>query len=216
MLTLVMLAASSWSVTIHHVEKLTVKTRGQVASDDTAFDTKAKLTGTPTSFTVEGRDLPRASVREEDGAPVITFDGTPKPSVAQVLRRTLGRLVVQDPEREAMSTCSAQTQAATQRWLVTGVARINGSEPSEVTLSELTVKCTPTKPGTKLDVSFRASVPRATLTVVLQPKGTLTVDRSVWATQWRLEGPVHATSEGSDVEITGTFSSSLSLAPNGR
>jgi hypothetical protein len=65
----------------------------------------------------------------------------------------------------------------------------------------------PTKTGTKLELSFSAKVPRAMLTISLQQKGTLTIDKGLWFTQWKMSGPVHVTGEG--VEVDGTFASTL-------
>jgi hypothetical protein len=204
-----------FSVALRWDERLAVKRKGQVIRDDTLVDTKAKVRvdsvngERPDVLTIEPdrQELPVITAREDSGAPVLTFSAAPSFTTEQVLKRAFGRLVAADAERAAMASCSADTEAATARWLQQAVARLNGSEPSEVALSDLKLACKTTKTGTKLELSFAAQVPRAMLTISLQQKGTLTVDRGLWFTQWTMAGPVHVTGEG--VEVDGSFSSSL-------
>lgn len=197
------------TVALHWEERLKITSNGRSIDDNTLLDTRAKLKRAPDgSVEVEAKGQPSFTVRDDSGAPAFVFKEKPSSvAVDQVLRRAFGRLVVPDPEREAMSSCTPETEAATGRWLKTAVARLNGSEPSEVELSALAVKCTPAKGGARLDVSFAAKAPRATLTITLEQKGTLTVDRTLWFTQWKVMGPVHVT--GGDVTVEGSFSSSL-------
>jgi hypothetical protein len=225
-LALVLLAAAApakeWTVTLHHLEKLVVKTRRGLSPDNTTLDAVAKVKivsmsgGRPDAVTVEPlkHEFPKATVREDSGAPVVLFENDAPPPIGsgKTLKRVLGRLVVDDREHTAMSSCTADTEAATNRYLKEGIARINGSDPSEVSLSEVTVKCTPTKSGTRLDVAFSAKVPRGTMEIVLQCKGTLTLDKALWLTQWKIEGPVHASTPDAELSVDGSFSSSMSMS----
>ncbi len=193
---------------LHWEERLKVTSRGQTVADDTVVDARTKLKREADVLSVEPEGYPPFTVREDAGAPVFVFKEQPSSlAVAQVLKRAFGRLVVADSERAAMSSCTADTEAATGRFLKTAVARLNGSEPADVELSKLVVKCTPTKVGTKLDVAFSVSVPRATIVITMDQRGTLLVDRAVWFTQWKVAGPVRV--KGDDVAVEGTFASSL-------
>lgn len=211
--------APVWKLTLHHEERLTWRKREQSTRDDNHFDGVARLTVTSMkgaradAVTVEGitKSLPRITVREDAGAPVVVFEGDPNIFIGKLLRRALGRLVVEDLEREAMSSCTPDTREATHRWLQLGVARITGAEPTEVRIEDLELSCKATKTGTRIDVQFTGQVPQATIAVTMKVKGNLVVDKNVWFTQWKLEGPVHALGEG-DVEVKGTFASSLTAA----
>jgi hypothetical protein len=228
MLLLLLLAVapkpgSAWTLTIVAEENL--HSRAKTLSGDEKHRLDAKLRvkvdtvkgDRADGVTVESpkAEFPTAVVREDSGAPVVAFKG-PQPGLAttQVLREAYGRLVVEDPEREAMSSCTANTQAATELWLKKSAARVNQTQPEDVTLTDLVLKCTATKTGTKLDVSFATRLPRATLTVEATAKGTLTVDKNVWATMWKLAGKVHVQSpDAVELEVDGTFSTSMGLAP---
>ncbi|MBL8957799.1 MAG: hypothetical protein JNK82_43895, partial [Myxococcaceae bacterium] len=206
---LIALAAAPASVTVrlHWEERLKISAKGQAIDDDVLIDGRAKLKRDPASGVVTGEltNYPPFTAREDSGAPVVTFkEALGSLATTHVLTRVFGRLAVADPERAAMSSCTADTQAATERWLKTAVARLNGSEPSEVELTTLELKCTQVRKVTKLEVGFDVKVPRGTLLITMrQQKATLTVDPAVWFTQWKVAGPVQVA--GEDVSVAGTF-----------
>lgn len=222
-------AASVWKVSVTANEKMRVEANlagvRTVSGDAEGADFKLKLSvvsvngDRPSLVTLEqlGRGsakLPAMRLEEDSGAPVLTFAGDPPDrSTVILLKGHLGRIVLDDPERLAMSTCTDATAAATDRWLQTAIGRLNGTDPSVVKISALEVGCAKTKTGTKLTVSFVSDVPRGPLLVHTEPKGTINVDQVSWFTQWDFGGPVTAVSGGRvDMRAEGTFSTKLVIS----
>ena len=170
---------STWKLTLRAKEK-----------SDTLDETMVVRVGPAGVFSLEptGKTgMPSLTVREDSGAPAVVFAPNEKRIITsqetRAVRFFVGRLVVPDPEREAMSACA---EGATERWLVRSIAAAWSVDASDVKLSELKVKCAVKKGVARHTVGFLVHVPRVLDNAALN--GTITVDPAVWVTQWSLSG----------------------------
>ena len=104
-------------------------------------------------------------------------------------------------------------QAATEHWLKKTLAAIFVAQVEDVGLTQVKVTCAPTRPGTRHTVSFDATVPHGMQALTLTGvKGTIDVDKSLWATNWKLSGPMSQPGDPQvQMQLTGTFTSRFEL-----
>lgn len=220
-------AGSKWKATIQHVDdvvatvmlngkKITKTARGTL---DLVAPVKVDTVAAerPDTITVEPVRSPYGAMtfRNDSGIAVLNFkkkDARVDPITVAALSGYLGRLVLDDPQRPAMSSCADGHQAAAEKWLRHTVASVFHAEPADVTMTNLKVECSPTGSGAHHEVSFDASIQRGISALVLKGKGAITVDRSLWVTTWKLSGPMTQTDDSAvKMTLKGTFTSKFEL-----
>ena len=158
--------------------------------------------------------LGKVTVADERGEAFVRLEHPPQDQRLRTgLIRYLDRLVLDDPQREAMATCE-KSKDAVEQWLHKTMAYITASQPEEMTLTEVKVKCSKGKTGTVHDVALGVSAEgRHSIRMTL--KGKVTVDPALWVTTWSMSGPMHVVFDKAgrfSVPMDGQFTSSFGLA----
>jgi hypothetical protein len=156
------------------------------------------------------------TIRDDGGAAAVVFKKPPvfPPSneTVHAFKGVFGRLVLDDAEREAMSSCGPPAVPAAERWLMrTSAAMFNG-EVSETKLANVVVKCAAKKDRTVFDVAWDAEVAVGVVVYKFAALGTVTVDPAVWVSGWSFGGPLEIDSNSrTELKVKGTFKSSFTL-----
>jgi hypothetical protein len=216
--------SGSWKVDVVHKEDL----RGNGKKKGADYTAPALLTeqfilaiteaGDPrpkgVELTMLKGTLGKVTVSGERGEAYVRLEHPPADMrLRNGLIRYLDRLVVEDPLRPAMSTCDAASQRAVEEWLHKTMAWITVSQPSEITVKDVKVKCSKTGSGVKHDVSLGVSAD-GKHGIHMTLKGKVIVDPAVWATTWSISGPMKVVFDKGTLALPmeGTFTSSFGLA----
>ncbi len=172
----------------------------------------------PTQVVVDAKEFHTGpfSIRDDGGAVSVVFAKPPRipasPDLMRTFKATFGRLVLDDPEREAMATCNTAGVAATERWLMRTSATLFHGEVTETKLANVKVKCAAKKGRVIYDVAWEAEVPVGMAVYKFNAAGTVTVDPSVWVTGWSFGGPLAIDSDNRfELKVKGTFTSQFEL-----
>jgi hypothetical protein len=217
--------SGTWKVDVVHVEDLRsgpkqkkpVAGGGGGASLKESFTMKVTEEGTPRPKAVElamvSGTLGKVTVEGGRGEAYVRLEHPPQDQRLRTgLIRYLDRIVLEDPDREKMASCEGSKDAV-ESWLHKTMAYITSSQPEELALKDLKVKCSKGKSGTVHEVTVGVtSDGRHSIRMSL--KGKVTVDPALWVTTWTMTGPMHVVFDRAKlgVPMDGTFTSSFSLA----
>lgn len=218
-------AVPGWKVDIDHREDV----RDVAAKKNSTLDTVTQMKEVFTlTATEEGPSRPKAvelkqvrgtlgtvTARDERGEAVVHFEHPLQDErLGGGMRKYFARLVADDAYRPAMSRCDAESAAAAEKWLRKNLAEVLLSTLEDLTLDKLSLRCSQAKAVTSYDVTTGVNAPRGRSWVKLTLKGRITVDPAVWATTWKIAGPITLVVDMGAFgapKLAGTFSSSFSL-----
>lgn len=198
------------------------KKHKKVSKDSVSIAFKARVEAAgekrPSEVAIESANVPTGpfSIRDDGGAAAVVFKKQvgfpPTNETVAAYKSTFGRLVLDDPERAAMSSCAGPAVPAAERWLMRTSAAMFHGEVSETKLANVVVKCAMKKDRAVFDVAWEAEVPVGVVVYKFAARGNVTVDPAVWVTGWSFGGPLEVDSNSRvELRVKGTFKSSFSL-----
>jgi hypothetical protein len=218
-------AGSTWKVSLEHTTAMKLEAvfdgtkRSQNGTQALVFKGKAKVVeakdGKPESVTVAHPKFGAITVADDSGVAVVRMKSAPEDqNDVQLLGAYLGRLVLADEDREAMSACGEKHQAASEHWLRKQLAGVYRGQPGDIVLKNVKLACKATKAGAKDDLSFEAEIPRGiSSSVQMKGKGTIEADTGLWVTTWKLTGAIQQAADPSiSLNVSGTFISRFELS----